>query len=73
MFSMDILSGIIFIMHITLCSSHTIISALGYGGWGVANCIHIVKEIVLLWKPTSMDKVVIKNEIQISKQVDQQT
>ena len=45
-----------------LHGSNGIISALDNGTRNMANLIHIVKEIVVLWKPASMDEIVARGE-----------
>ena len=45
-----------------LHGSNSIISALDNGTRNMANLIHIIKEIAILWKPASMDEIVARGE-----------
>ena len=46
----------------SLHGSNSIISALDNGTRNMANLIHIVKEIAVLWKLASMDEIVARGE-----------
>ena len=52
----------------SLHGSNSVISALDNGTRNVADLIHIVKEIAILWKPASMDEIVARGEGEIERE-----